>query len=36
MAHGYVIVDTPYRIDTLLTQIETLLGAANARAVGAN
>jgi CheY-like chemotaxis protein len=35
-AHGYVIVDTPYRIDTLLTQIETLLGATPARAVGAD
>jgi CheY-like chemotaxis protein len=33
-AHGYLIVDKPYSIIALLTQVRTLLGGAQARAVG--
>jgi hypothetical protein len=33
-AYGYVIVDKPYPLATLLTQVRTLLGGAQARAGG--
>ncbi len=32
---GYTIVDKPYRIDDLLTAVQTLLNTDHARAVGA-
>ncbi len=33
-AQGYVLLDKPYRVDTLLTAIQRLLGEDQARAVG--
>jgi len=32
--HGYLILDKPYQIEELVAQVRTLLGGAQARAVG--